>query len=619
MKYQLDIIANNFTYQSGDSLLISFNKPFLYVQSIDSVVFDFLPLDTLQDGHDIDIRWSYDINEISLASGNPQVVWSAWESFSKNTVINSNIQLIFAKILSEYNSIDIQFRLVRRGIDGIPRKINKVTLELTHANPPETALSADFPTNDDGCKAISCVTQNFCSGVTLKCDTGSLFRPYDVMGPGIQLWQDLSCAVSEMFGHCVRYFKTSSRVESADAVLKEYSLFEVTDVKDVKLLLPDNQIPDNAVAFMAFDMDFSEGLEVHIVKEHFERAFGINVPPEQKDYLYFPLIDRIYEVHSAYLFKDFMAAEAYYKVMLYKWQDKLNVMREDQSIAEYVDAITDDFDEVLQPEIEKEYIDITKPLQYTTVSIGGQDKVRSHINQNLSIEIKDITNYFTVIGKYFYDLRKDMNWGDLAVNYKLRVDRKIEQNTAFSSWFRTKKTTFDKSPETFDIILEGYSDQTNIGYRFSLEYESGTIAGSAVTSSIKAIINQQEFIFPIGQLDVGEWYGLVINHLNEFSQISLHLWEMKYNPNQPTQNKTTDLRLIYTNNFNLIPESVNSEGTFQLRAGNLAITNIRVWDQSIEEEKQAKILNQYVIRESRHALLIDNAISPLRLVKEYVR
>ena len=87
-------------------------------------------------------------------------------------------------------------------------------------------------------------------------------------------------------------------------------------------------------------------MEVHIVREHFERAFGHDDLPEQKDYLYFPLIDRIFEVQSAYLFKDFMAAEAYYKVMLYKWQDKANVMRENPEIAQYIDDLVLDFDEI---------------------------------------------------------------------------------------------------------------------------------------------------------------------------------------------------------------------------------------------------------------------------------
>jgi flavorubredoxin len=58
---------------------------------------------------------------------------------------------------------------------------------------------------------------------------------------------------------------------------------------------------------------------------------------------------------------------------------------------------------------------------------------------------------------------------------------------------------------------------------------------------------------------------------------------------------------------------------FTLKAGTTNITNVRVWKESMEEEKQPVTLNQYVVRDNDIALLIDNAIPPLRMVKEYVR
>jgi hypothetical protein len=39
----------------------------------------------------------------------------------------------------------------------------------------------------------------------------------------------------------------------------------------------------------------------------------------------------------------------------------------------------------------------------------------------------------------------------------------------------------------------------------------------------------------------------------------------------------------------------------------------------MEEEVQPITLNQYVVRDQDQALMIDNAIPPLRMVKEYVR
>jgi hypothetical protein len=620
MRYTLSLTSNNITFKEGDSILISFSNPFLYIQSIDDIQFDLIPLDTLENGHDIQIRWSYDVAQLDRATGKPHVVWSSWIDFKRDSILNPNLQQLYTEILQKSDSIDLEFRFVRKGPEVGARRIETVQLEITHKNPPEKTLRAKdlFPTSSD-CKASSCITPNFNSGVSLNCNKDTLFRPYDVMGPGIQLWKDLSCAVSEMFGHCVRYFKTQAKLESADTILKEYSLYEVTDVKDIKILVPDNALPDNAIKFMPYDMDFGDGLEVHIVKEHFERAFGFDDLPEQKDYLYFPLIDRVFEVHSAYLFRDFMAAEAYYKVMLFKWQDKANVMRENPEIAQYIDDLTENFDEILQPEIDKEYIDVTKPQQYSTVAVGGFDKVRSSINQNLKIEVSDLTNYFTVVGKYFYNLSNNMNWGDLAVKYKLDVNRKITDNTAFTMWFKTTKTTFKNSPNTFDVLLEGYNDQLNKGFRFTLDYSAGATVDSAVVKSITAKVNEETITFDIPELTPEKWYGIVINHSNEFSQLSVFVWEMKYNQNQPTQNKTTDLKLIYSKVNSITPADVISGGTFEMRAGTLGVTNVRVMSETIEEEKQPLFLNQYIVREARYGLCIDNVIPPLRMIKEYIR
>lgn len=614
MRYTLDLTANNITYKDGDSILVSYANPFLNIQSIDGISFEISPLDTLENGHDVDFRWTYDIAQLDRAVGKPHVNWSAWEKYSRGGQIDSEFSSHITDILTKQNSIDIQFRITRRGSSVSAKTISKVILDITHTNSPKENPDTPFPVQS-ACKGNSCVTPNFSSGITLKCNDGSLFRPYDVMGPGIQLWKDLSCTVSEMFGHCVRYFKTQAKLESADPVLKEYSLFEVTEVKDIKILVPDNTFPDNAIGFNAFDMDFGDGFEVHIVREHFERAFGYDDLPEQKDYLYFPLMDRIYEVHSAYLFKDFMAAEAYYKVMLYKWQDKANVMREIPEIAEYIDDLAVNFDEVLQPEVDKEFIDVTKPQQYTTTAIGGFDKVRSHINTDLLIETRDFSNYYTVVSKYYYDLTKNLNWGDLAVKYKLGVNRSLTENTAFTMWLNVKKKTFVKSPNTYDILLEGYDDTTKKGYRFTLNYKANT----AKTESITIKINEQEYTISIPELTIDKWYGVIINHMNEFSQVSLHIWETKFNPNQPTQNKTTDLRLVFTDHVMIQPEEVKNSKNFELRAGTIQLTNIRIMSEPIEEEKQALFLNQYIVKESRYGLTIDNCIPPLRMVKEYVR
>jgi hypothetical protein len=617
MRVDLVITSNNITYQSGDTLLITFDKPFRHVSSIDSISFDYVPLDTTLDGHDIYVRWSYDITPLDRATGKPHIVYSAWEEYSIGGQISPNIQSTFSRII-EKDGFDLQFRLVRRGSITGARRVERLLINMSVHSPEEEPEISPF--GKETCAARASSTINFGNGINLDCDKNALFRPYDVMAPGIQLFKNLSCTVSEMFGHCVRYFKTQAKLESADAVLKEYSLFEVTDVKDIKILVPDNNFPDNAIRFISYDMDFGDGFEVHIVKEHFERAFGHDDLPEQKDYLYFPLIDRMFEVHSAYLFRDFMMGEYYYKVMLYKWQDKVNVMRPPE-IDAYVDELTENFDEILQPEIDREFLEITKPQQYKTISVGGFDHVRSSINDSLVIKEADLTNYFTIVGKYYYEMESQMNQNDLAVRYKLEVNRSSSENTAFSMWFRTVKTNFKPQLNTSDIILYGFNPSENKGYRLSANYISGPTPNSAILSSFDFQINGSTYNFGgLPNLIPNKWYGIVLNHMNEFDQVVMHIWEMSYNPNQPTVNKTTNLKLIYTELINSPAVTVNPTNTnFSLIAGTYNCTNLRIWNESIEEEKQALLLNQYVVRDSDHTLLIDNAIPPLRLIREYVR
>ena len=616
MRFEFNVESNNITYNTGDTLLVDFTQPFYYVKSITDISFDFTPLDTAEDGHDIAIRWSYDTHPIDQATGKPNIVFSGWIDVNKNGIPNPDLPITFEKIIEKNDTFFLQFRLVRRGPQTGARSINKIVIDYVQGPAPEKP--AINPFGSGGCKANVCPTTNFSSGIRIDCDPALLFRPYDVMSPAIKIYQEMSMAVSEMFGHCVRYFKTQAKVESADTILKEYSLFEVTDVKDIKVLVPDNQFPDNAIRFLPYDMDFGDGLEVHIVREHFERAFGCKDLPEQKDYIYFPLIDRIFEVHSAYLFRDFMAAESYYKVMLFKWQDKLNVMRTNPEIDQYVNDIHESLDEVLGPEMLREFEEITKPMQYQTIAIGGFDHVRSHINEKLTIETKNLSNYFTIVGKYFYDMPKQMNWGDIAVQYKLSVNRTITDNTCISMWINPKKSTLINTTNNYDILIDGYNVNESKGIRANLNFLNGN------TSSISVLSNGQTLTFDksFPTLDPNNWYALVINHMNDYSQASVHIWQMKHNPNLPQANqpKTTDLQLIFTQVVDMNPTALDPTNTiFTLRAGTTNITNVRVWKESMEEEKQPVTLNQYVVRDNDIALLIDNAIPPLRMVKEYVR
>lgn len=617
MKLTLTFTNNNITYNNNDSLLITFDRAFKYVKSIDDIFFTF---DNIQNesGYNIYVRWSID-SIIPLKSKDRfSLVYSAWESIMINNNKTDNFNNIFNSILKN-TQFHLQFKLVRYGDYTGSITLNSLDIKYTPFSRDELPETAPLSILNEICPTTSniCLTENTCSGVILNCNSSDIFRVYDYMGPAVNLVTELSCIVGEVAGHCVRYFKTDPKLETGDAVLKEYSLFNVTDVKDIKILVKGNEFPDNSFQFTQFDMEFQDSIEIHIIREHFQRAFGLEKKPEEKDYIYFPLMDRMYEISSAYLVKDFMMKEYYYKAILYKWQDKVNVMRDNPEINEYVDNLVDNFDEILQEDVNDDIKRVTKPLQYNIISVGGNDHIRSHINNDLEIKTDNILNYYTVIAKYYYNI-PTVPLDELVVKYKLKVDRKLNENTSFSFWFNLP--LIRKNSINDETILQGYDENTQKGYKITINWTPNYNTNDAIINNIKVKLNDNEYIYDnINPIKMDNWYGFVLNHMNNFEQLSLFLWEMQYNLNNPSQNRSTKLKLLYTKNHSITKQDIILNDTYQIKSGHYYITNIRIWKESIEEEKQPIILNQYVVKDTHLSLLIDNAIPPLKLVKEFIR
>jgi len=323
----------------------------------------------------------------------------------------------------------------------------------------------------------------------------------------------------------------------------------------------------------------------------------------------------MYEVNSAYLFKDFMQQGTFYKVGLRKWQDRSNVIR-DQTTEDLVEELTVDFEELLGAEREDEFIQITKPQQYNVISTGGHDFIRSDIHQDLTIDNQDINNYWTIVGKYHYNLQ-DINNSELAVRYKTKVNIEATDNRTFTSWFSINKTNYALDAPTSTTIINGH-DGTN-GLIISLDHSLTGVQGTTgMTLTIGATSHQYSTNFPV--LDSTKWYGLVVNLSNVYSEATIYLWEMTYDEDKfrvnPTEDQTTDLQLIFSETKSIAMGEQKPPNTFyELLGGKIEITNLRIFNETIEEEKQPFILNQYVVKDNHKALLIDNATPPLRLAR----
>lgn len=602
MNYELSITGNNATRDAGDTVVIELSSVLLRVAAVSGVSVSQSPAPNFADYHELDVRWSHD-----------KMAWSAWIPYRRGA---SAVADPFPGILAGGRDFFLNVRAVRAAAStGVPMELTGILVEFSQQALPEQAVVSPFA--EDGCRAVACTVVNACSGVVAACDPAMLWRPYESMGQAVNTYEALACVTAEMWGHCVRYFRIEpDATVSGDAVLKEYSVYDAVDVKDIKVLVPDNVFPDNGFSYTPFDMDFQEGLEVHILRQHFERAFGHTRRPQEKDFLYFPLLDRLFEVQSAYLFRGFMQAQVYYKAMLYKWQDRANVLRDRAmpAIDEYVDGMTTDFEELLRGEIDKQETIVTKPLQYRTISVGGYDHVRSQIHEDLVILEQDVQNYFTLVSKYHYNM-SSVPPAVPAVTWKHTVSAGATESVAMSFWLAPRAHALGSTGATsVDPVVVGQTSG-GTGISVSAVYASGTASTSATLYGFQVSVGStvHSFVGSTG-LTAGEWVGCVLNVTPDFGQISMFLWTMR-----PSSEKTTNLRLIYSATRSHEPVALAGGAPMWAPGGQHLLTNFRVWRTPVEEEKQPLVLNQYVVRDAHLAALIDNAVPPLKMPRTYVR
>lgn len=436
-----------------------------------------------------------------------------------------------------------------------------------------------------------------CATIEMVCDTPSLFQPYKQFRSQ-QTYIQLTNIVKNIFGHEVTYFRTEPDKRTKDVILMEYSLHNVVDQDIVKILVPDNEFPqESTVNYDMFGMEF-EDFEIHITQQEFQRVFGQGTRPRNHDYMYIPIINKMYTINSVALGDRFNEAITYWKIMLTKYQNDNAVLK--NNYESLTDSLVTDVDEVFGAEIRDEYAKNLKPEQYQTVSTSYRDGIRNFLSTNLKIEDYDIKNRWTVVSKNAYDLTNvPLNFP--AVEYVAPV--KSNDNLAFTCWF---------SPQAgFGTTAEYWvfgTSAINKGLKITA---SGT--------SIKVYVNSNTYTFTHNIIMGSDrWYAMVLNANTEFNQLSLSIYALSPTSNAGfPQSGTNDLTQMFTETKNQVLNISWDEpaASYQLKGGKLKLTNIRLFNTPVEAEQHSNILNQYVVRDNQLAIIIDNALPSLGFQK----
>ena len=401
-------VTGSSTDANGDQLLVSLKTPYENVTEVIGFT-DSITGESTNCFYNKDFRWGID-----------GVTYSDWIPLT-----DANLQ---ALILNPKNKFWIQYRYTQVG--DCTLTFNSIALEIV----TDGGIICKIPQIDcggvDGCSGALNLAFDCCGGG---------WNPYDISRAG-QVYTQLSAMTNNLFGICVDYYKTKADQRSRDVILKEYSLFDVIKEAEIKIMVPDNELPTRDINFNPLMMDFPVQFEIHIVKSAFEAAFGIGAKPQMRDYLYFKqFMNRMYEVDAIAEADDFMYTGSYWRVSLVTYQQRTNVGFENTVEGDAAEASTEalvsNVEEKFRVERENEFKDVRKPNEYNTIGSQTNDYVRRALNKKMTITEENVYNQWTIISKYHYSLGT-LAKGAIGVKYRYTGGWAETDNRAFTFWFR---------------------------------------------------------------------------------------------------------------------------------------------------------------------------------------
>ena len=438
-----------------------------------------------------------------------------------------------------------------------------------------------------------------CTNVVIDC-TDPIYDPYSLSKP-TAIYTELSELGAKMWGHDTQYFRVEPDQRSRDVVLMEYSLYNVKEQGNLKIMVPDNEMPTREFQYDIFGMGF-EDFEIHITKGQMESAFGAGIHPRPRDYMYIPIMNRMYEVSSVSLADEFNQTMTYWRVMLRKYEERTSSIVEDGSaIEQQLDDLYTGVEEVFGAEQKDEYEKTTKSTQYQTVFSEVGDGVRDRIHNNLTISDKELRNKWTILSKNHYDLESVKDLGIECLLYKKYSQLPNTNNLALTTWFKPNLT----SATAEQTIFDGWQDNKGIKITVNQTF-------------IKAYVNDLilEYGFATAPVN-GNWYGLVYNLNNKYLNTSANVYKLNPDSNKLTSMPVSDtLQNVMDQKFELsTAQGWVTKKQYSLMPGKLALTNVRLFNQTIGKDQHTNILQQYIVRDSHLAEIIDNAVPSIQLRK----
>ena len=255
-----------------------------------------------------------------------------------------------------------------------------------------------------------------------------LFNPYVGLDCALQLQSQLANSIICMLGIPVYYFRVLPQHETADYTFKEYVMHNVISVKQIKMMIPDGTMPSSKPQFSDLDFDWEVDWEVELGKAQFAAAFGDEAFPKQRDFIYVPMMKRMWEVNSAYDEKNegLMWQSTTWKLGLIKWNEKTNV--EQGEFEDLIDTLVVNTNDNVFAELEaneqrrESAVEQTDAPRYVANNIDNvflEDFIRHQFTKStIRVIDKQYNHGSLVVAKNMYQFIQPMSGEECFISYQ---------------------------------------------------------------------------------------------------------------------------------------------------------------------------------------------------------
>lgn len=530
-----------------------------------------------------------------------------WTSFTKENIISeritpirffqieylieatNNVKIYDINLIGDFQNVTNDSK--KTNVYGSREDCNCLILGLI--NTPETAQRTDVIVNGDQSQKLYQLSSQ---------DKANLFKPYKIP-EAVDLLTKLSNDVNEIVGHDVVYFLTDPDKNGTDYTFHEYQLLNYVCDEQLKVSVDNNQFPDNQITMNQFDLSLFEAFEIHVPKDTFKNAFGVEKRPSKEDFLWFCELNRMFQVEHAYAFKYFNNTSTYYKIALKKYVQKANIIGGNESMTEKVAKLTQNstINDLFGLENELDKKASSNVEQFKTQS---RDLLRYEILVDIDREL--IENSSNIISKTNYDLSSINYLGTALIYRNFKNVFAISDNISYTSWFNINVLSSGK----YYNFINYYDDINNQGFTIN-----------KLNNNFLIKLNTTTYTFTLStDLLSSVWYGLVLNIDQRSKVLSLSIYKRDVEDESDAGKlNSTKLDLVYSQQLSLVPQDITIDNSVaaNILASNMRITNIRLFTDIIPQKAQDKILNQQIIgKDTKYLIFADNANE--RIITDYM-